>query len=148
MKLKNIKMKKILFFIIMALVFFTQKTKAQTGVPDTLVYLQNIVANKAQYIGQPFSLLNNSLQIEIKYFFPFGGIHYDMKKETHTSFAFYFPNNSDELYLTFPKIIVYWQTPLNMTLSDNIRGANRGRWDTSSVALYGNAIIKDITLRE
>lgn len=29
--------------------------KAQTGVPDTLVYLQTIVANKTQYIGQPFS---------------------------------------------------------------------------------------------
>ena len=84
--------------------------KAQTyGVPDTLSYLQSIVANKAQFTGQPFSVLLDSLKIQIKFFSPFGAIPHDKNKETSTSFAFYFPQTEDEMYLTYPKLRISWQ---------------------------------------
>ena len=101
-------MKKILVIICITLLVFEKNTNAQSGVPDTLAYLQSIVANKAIYIGQPFSVLHRNLQVQIKFFQPFAAIHHDKTKETSTSFAFYFPSNADELYLTFPKLEMYW----------------------------------------
>ncbi|MBK8710825.1 MAG: hypothetical protein IPL97_02910 [Niastella sp.] len=61
-------MKKIVLIlaIIMAI---TKNVEAQTyGVPDTLAYLQTIIANKANFIGQPFSTLLNDLQIQVNFF--------------------------------------------------------------------------------
>ncbi len=139
-------MKKIIIIILVTL--FTKNTNAQTGVPDTLAYLQSIAANKAQYIGQPFSVLKNNLQIQIKYFQPFAAIPYDKDKETSTSFAFYFPNNVDELYLTFPKIEIYWQPYLNIVQSLGIANGNRGIWSAAAEAFYANGIIADIQIRD
>jgi hypothetical protein len=141
-------MKKTVLILIIIIITFAKNTKAQTGVPDTLAYLQSIVANKAQYIGQPFSVLQNNLQIQIKYFQPFAAIHYDKDKETSTSFAFYFPNNADEIYLTFPKLKIYWQPYLNITQSLGIAHGNRGVWSSTAQAFYANGIIKDIQIRE
>ena len=60
-------MKKIILIILIITV--AKNVSAQlNGVPDTLAYLQTIVANKAQYIGQPFSTLIDNLQIQIKHF--------------------------------------------------------------------------------
>ncbi len=64
-------MKKILSIISIVLV---KNTSAQSGVPDTLAYLQNIVTNKAQYLGQPFSVLYNAFQIQVKYFLQVEGL--------------------------------------------------------------------------
>ena len=62
-------MKKFFLILVVVITTFTKDVKAQTyGVPDTLAYLLSIVSNKAQYIGQPFSVLKNNLQIQIKYF--------------------------------------------------------------------------------
>ena len=143
-------MKKILVIICITLLVFEKNTNAQSGVPDTLAYLQSIVANKAIYIGQPFSVLHRNLQVQIKFFQPFAAIHHDKTKETSTPFAFYFPSNADELYLTFPKIEIYWQVPLNIAQSDNIRNTNnnRGQWNVTSANFYANGIIADITVRE
>lgn len=78
-------MKKIILIILIITV--AKNVSAQlNGVPDTLAYLQTIVANKAQYIGQPFSTLIDNLQIQIKHFIPFASISYDKTKETSTSF--------------------------------------------------------------
>ncbi len=141
----------LLVLTIVVTYFTTKNVNAQnTGVPDTLAYLQTIVANKSQYIGQPFSVLQNSLQIQIKFFQPFAAIHHDKTKETSTSFAFYFPSDADELYLTFPKLEIYWQVPLNIAQSDNIRSVNnnRGQWNAASANFYANGIIADIKVRE
>ncbi|MCB0740829.1 MAG: hypothetical protein R2796_10540 [Chitinophagaceae bacterium] len=140
-------MKKKLTIIAFLIIANIPKTNAQ-GVPDTLAYLHNLVANKSQYIGQPFSLLKSSLQIQIKYFQPFAAIHYDKNKETSTSFSFYFPNNVDELYLTFPKIEIYWQPYLDIVQSLGIAYGNRGIWSPVAEAFYANAIIADIKVRE
>ncbi len=142
-------MKKFFLILVVVITTFTKDVKAQTyGVPDTLAYLLSIVSNKAQYIGQPFSVLKNNLQIQIKYFQPFAAVSYDKDKETSTSFAFYFPNNVDELYLTFPKLEVYWQPYLNIVQSLGIAYGNRGVWSSSAEAFYSTGIIADIKIRE
>ncbi|MCB0740828.1 MAG: hypothetical protein R2796_10545 [Chitinophagaceae bacterium] len=141
-------MKKKLTIIAFLIIANIPKTKAQ-GVPDTLTYLNSIVANKNNYIGQSFSLLKNNLQIEIKYFQSFAAIHYNKDRETSTSFAFYFPNDADEIYLTFPKLEIYWQTPLNINQSGLLWGNNNGGgWSTAVYNFYKNAIIADIKVRE
>lgn len=130
-------------------VVFAKNTNAQTGVPDTLAYLQTIVANKANYIGQPFSALLNNLQIQIKYFHPIASIPYDVTKETSTSFAFYFPQTEDDMYLTYPCLNIYWQTPLNANQSFSLYNTNNGgSWTTAVSNFYANGIIADIKIRE
>lgn len=141
-------MKKIFILTLIVSVLFSKEIKAQTGVPDTLVYLKNIVSNKTQYIGKPFSVLLADLQIQIKHFMPNTDIIHDISKETSTSFGFYFPHNSEEMYLAYPRLRITWQTPLDITLSDIIRNNNRGSWNQSSNLLYSNSIIADIKIRE
>ncbi len=140
-------MKKLILILI--IIASVKNIKAQ-GVPDTLAYLQTIVANKSQYIGQPFSVLKNNLQIEIKYFFPFAAIHYDKNKETSTSFGWYIPQTADEIYLAYPLLRISWQMPLDATQSDIIRATNnnRGQWNSEAALFYANGIIKDIQIRD
>jgi hypothetical protein len=141
-------MKKLIIIIIVSIVF-TTNSKSQTGVPDTLSYLQTIVANKTNYVGQPFSKLMNDLQIQIKYFSPFASLPYNRFKETSTSFAFYFPRNADEIYLIYPHIEIYWQTPLNAAQSDILwTNNNGGGWSVAVANFYANAIVSDIQLRD
>jgi len=142
-------MKKILV-ITFLIIAFAKESKAQTyGVPDTLAYLQTIITNKAQYIGQPFAVLLNDLQIQVKFFFPFASLPYDKTKETSTSFAFYFPQTAEDIYLTYPHLEIYWQTPLNADQSRALRSQYRTVGWTSAIAnFYANAVISDIKIRE
>ncbi len=142
-------MKKIFIVILIVFTSFIKGAKAQTnGVQDTLAYLQTIVANKTQFIGQPFSTLMDSLKIQIKFFSPFSGIHYDITKETSTDFSFYFSQNTNNYYLTYPRLEVFWQLPLNATQSDSLWETNGGIWSSAVAAFYANGIIKDIQIRE
>ena len=141
-------MKKIFVILLIITVVFAKNTNAQTGVPDTLVYLQTIVANKTNYIGQPLSTLLNNLQIQIKYFSPFPSLPYDMTKETSTQFSFYFPQNEDEIYLTYPSLRISWQPYLDAAQSDILFGNTGGGWTTAVYDFYKNAIIADIQIRE
>lgn len=138
-------MKKIVF---VGLLFFSSSSNAQKAVSDTLSYLKTIVAHKTIYIGKPFSILLADFKIQIKHFMPNTDIIHDVSKETSTSFGFYFPQNSDEMYLAYPRLRITWQTPLDIILSDNIRNNNRGLWNQSSKLLYSNSIIADIKIRE
>lgn len=138
---------------ILIIVFFssmlTSVSKAQVGVPDTLAYLQTIVNNKTQFIGQPFNVLLDSLQIDIKFFFPFAAIHRANNKETSTSFSFYFPPTTEDIYLTYPHLEIVWQTPLDANQSDILYTQNRSvGWTISIVNFYYNSIISDIKLIE
>jgi len=141
--------KKILTILFFTTISFTKNTKAQSGVPDTLAYLQTIVANKAQYIGQPFSVLYNNLQIQIKLFSPFAGKHSRIDDETSTSLAFYFPQTIEDHYLSYPRLDIYWQVPLNINQSEGIwRNSSSGNWSSASYNFYKNAIVSDIKVRE
>jgi hypothetical protein len=144
-------MKKIFFILILLTILHSKSVNAQVnGVPDTLAYLQTILANKAQYVGQPFSVLYNSLQLQVKFFSPFASIPYAKNKETSTSFSFYFPVDShDDFYLTYPKLEVCWQIPLNANQSDILwQSNNGGGWSTVVSNFYANGIIADIKVRE
>ncbi len=136
--------------IYLLFVIFTttsSEVKAQ-GVPDTLAYLQSIVLNKANYIGQPFSVLQNHLQIEIKFFSPFGAIPHDKYKETSTSLGFYFPETAEEVYLTYPSLEIYWRPYLNAKQSGLLYSQyNVGGWSVEVANFYANGIISDIKIQ-
>jgi hypothetical protein len=138
-------MKKIILIIL--IITFSTKTKAQ--VPDTLTYLNSIVTNKAQYVGLPFSVLMDSLKIQIKYFHPIASIHYAKNKETSTSFAFYFPQNHNDMYLTYPCLEIYWAPYLNASQSDILWEANNGGgWSATVTNFYAKGVISDIKVMD
>ncbi|WP_447641021.1 MULTISPECIES: hypothetical protein [Chitinophagaceae] len=98
-------MKRIFIATVMLLIsIIYNQLKAQ--VADTAAYLKQIVAQKSQYIGKPFSTLARDLKIQIKYFTPYADIHYDISKETGTSMRFIVPNTAEDFSL--PRIIISW----------------------------------------
>ena len=140
-------MKNKIFATVLLLVISFSKADAQTtSVPDTLAYLQTIVANKAQYIGQPLSLLLNHLQIEVKEFGPIGGIHHQKDKETSTSFGFYCPIGSNDLYKLSPALRVYWNPYLNKSSSMWLFSQFGGCWAPQVYNHYANEIVRDIDI--
>lgn len=140
-------MKKILTILAFVLIANLKTANAQ-GVPDTLAYLNSIVLNKNNYIGQPFSVLSNNLQIQIKFFSPFAAIHHKKNMETSTSFAFYFPLNENQIYLTYPSLEIYWQPYLNASQSSILYSQfDGGGWSSAVYDFYKNAIIADIIVR-
>ncbi len=143
-------MKKYIIAVFIVFGFCVKSSNAQnTQVTDTLQYLQLIVSNKTQYVGQPFSKLLDSLQIQIKHFSPFSANSYDISKETSTSFSFYYPNTIDDFYLTYPKLEIVWQLPLNAIQSDALwENNNGGGWSPVVKNFYAVGIIADIKVRE
>ena len=140
-------MKKKIISSLIILMLFVSKSNAQTtGVPDTLAYLQTIVANKAQYIGQPLSLLINHLQIQVKEFTPFGMIHHKKDKETSTAFGFYCPNSPSELYKLSPTLEVFWNPYLNKSNSMSFFTLFGGCWAPQVYTHYANEIVRDIRI--
>jgi hypothetical protein len=144
-------MKKILAILIIIVCSSNMVIANETNKPkiDTLAYLKSIVANKANYVGRPFSALLNDLQIQIRFFSPFGGIFQDKSKETSTMFSFYFPQSADEMYLTFPCLRIAWSPYLNADISDGLyKKYNGGGWQQEVIGFYSSAIIADIIVIE
>jgi hypothetical protein len=141
------------YLYLITLIYFSvltnKKSVAQTtGVSDTLSYLQTIVANKSQFIGQPFSVLYSTLQVSIKYFTPFGNIAHDKRKETSTEFSFYFPQTANEIYLTYPSLRISWQPYLDNTIAHSLFNQYSGGWFPQVLQHYSVGIISDIQIRE
>ncbi|RYE27672.1 MAG: hypothetical protein EOP48_34350 [Sphingobacteriales bacterium] len=132
-------MKKKLLFINIMLIGLTHNVRAQSVI-DTLSVLQTVVANKANYIGQPFSVLSSQLPISIKYFLPIPSSN-KRHKELHTSFAFFYSQNVNRMY---PTLEIYWQQPLNQLLSFNLWRQTSGAWTSIHSTHYANGIIADI----
>jgi hypothetical protein len=143
-------MKRILAILIIAVAISGKKAVAQNyGVPDTVAYLQSIVANKALFIGKPFSILRDSLKIEIRKFNPISEISYDTRKETSTAFSFYFPQTVNDFNLSFPKLIVSWVPYLDANRSRiNYNTSNGGGWSTAIADYYKTGIVSDIRVLE
>jgi len=141
-------MKKIYFICIYLVICFANNAKAQSSpVTDTLNYLNTIIANKASYVGKPFSILMNDLQIQIKYFFPFSNLHHDQTKETSTEFSFYFPPTAEEIHLTYPSLEIFWQTHLDATKTRALYTQYRALgWAPEVATFYSSGIIKDIRI--
>lgn len=138
-------MKKIIFIITLAFIVYSEGVKAQT---DTLSILQNIITNKANYIGQPFSVLLNQLSLEIKYFSPSRANSNNRYKEPSTQFSFYFPWNPGELYRTRPCLRIYWQPYLNRTTSMSLFSQAKGAWSSAVASHYTSQIIQNIILEK
>ena len=134
-------MKKIFFIGFIFIIAITSKVKAQPNI-DTLAVLQTIVANKANYIGQPFSVLLSQLPISIKYFLPIPRAN-KRYEERHTSFSFYYSQDANRMY---PSLEIDWQVPLNQTLSYSLWTQTSGAWTSVHSAHYANGIIKDIAV--
>jgi hypothetical protein len=144
-------MKKAIVILFSAIFLVITSSKAQTaGVPDTLAYLNNIVANKALYIGHPFSLLGDTLQISIKYFSPFASVHHKKNCEDETSLAFYNSQTVNDYDRMFPMLVIHWAPPfLVRSQSEAISKADSlGGWNLIAKAHYANAIIADIRVFE
>ena len=140
-------MKKKLISALIVLTLFLSKASAQTtGVPDTLAYLQTIVANKALYIGQPLSLLINHLQIDVKRFGPFSRIHHQMDKETSTSLGFYCPTGPNDRHRLFPALRIFWNPYLNAAFSESLFTQFGGCWAPQVYTHYSQAIVRDIDI--
>ena len=142
-------MKKIILLLILSGAIVKNAGAQTTPITDTLTYLQHIVNTKANYIGQPFSVLLNSLQLQIKFFSPFAGSPYAKSKETSTSFAFNFPQTPEDMYLTYPGLEIYWLPNLNADQSNLLYTQfNGGGWSPTVAAFYSTAIISDIKIRD
>jgi len=135
-------MKKI--FILLCAFFVLNSTNAQTGVPDTLAYLNQIKANKNYYIGKSFSVLLNDLQPAIKFFTPRGGLSAYKMKETTTGFYFIIPEYMEDFGSY--NFEIKWATPLNRNISGSIysSGQYAGQWRAEASQFYSTGIIADI----
>jgi len=135
--------------ILIIAVISLSKANAQTNIPDTLAYMKTIVANKAQFIGKPFSVLYDSLKIQIKFFSPFAHITYNIYKETATRFGFYFPLSVDDMYLTYPLLRISWQPYLDIQQARTMYNTNNGGgWSSDVLSHYATGIIADIKVIE
>ena len=142
-------MKKLILMLILSGTIFKNAGAQTTSVTDTLAYLQTIVASKANYIGQPFSVLMNSLQMPIKSFIPFASVHFEKNKETSTSFSFHARQTGDDYYSAYPLLRVSWVTPLNAEQSKILwKSNNCGLWSQAAIEFYSTGIISDIQIRE
>lgn len=146
-------MKKTILFTI--IICFANIAKAQgypTPVSDTLRYLRYVVSNKQIYIGQPFSLLHNDLLINVKLFRPFGDIHFQKNSETLLSLSFKYAATADDLYATYPRLVVVWQAPyLYLPVSDSLRETYKRQgigWNVPLYNRYKDLIIRDIYVHE
>jgi len=139
---KHITMKKITFILIALAVAAT--TKAQTTtVTDTVAYLKSIETQKSLFVGKPFSVLLDSLKIDIK---AFAGTPNptNISKEKATSFYFVNPKYLEDFSEKYLRI--EWATELDGTRSDEIFDTPTvsGTWIAEARDFYKTAIIKDI----
>ena len=133
-------------FLIAFVAFFSFLSRAQAQI-DTVAYLQTLVANKTQFIDQPFTKLRDCLKLQIKYFGPYASKPSDIYKETSTIFAFCKPGSASEVYMIYPCIEVYWRSPLNAGQSDVLFGNTGGAWTNTVFNFYSSGVISDIKIR-
>jgi len=135
-------MKKVLIIIISVFILHSTCLKAQ--VADTGVYIQQILANKSNYIGKPFSVLEKSLSIKVKQFNPFADIHWDQTKETSTFMGFINPVTDEDF--SFPGLVIYWQPYLNHKRADSLYAkTDGGSWTPEVSSFYSAGVINDIS---
>ena len=108
---------------------------------DTLNYLKQFEANKAQYIGKPFStLLKDMTQIQPKFVFS----HSSFQKKNDKIFT-NFKFNSLDIYKSSAIILsIDWQTPIPTKDTNYFQNKNKCVFTDDEKSFYGNKIIKDI----
>lgn len=133
-------MKKLVFIVV---IFLAKGVSGQTSpITDTLAYLKQIEAQKSTFIGQPFSVLKDSLKIGIQFFGPIQALHYAKDKETSTRFYFINPQKMEDF--SYRYIEVYWQTPLNADVSSQIFDDATTGWNGQALSFYSSGIIANL----
>ncbi|WP_146940569.1 hypothetical protein [Chryseobacterium hagamense] len=124
-------------FLFYALLLFI-KSKAQL---DTLNYLKQFEANKANYIGQPFSkLLQDMTQIQPKTAWPFS--KFNNKNITYkTIFNFC---DYDYSFHNVINMSIEWADLIPFSQADYYGILHHGNFTNDEKAFYGSKIIQDI----
>jgi len=132
-------MKNLIKLIAIALLLFCIKMSAQL---DTLNYLKQFEANKAYYIGQPFSkLLSDMTQIQPKTAWS-QPIFKKKSMVQDTSFNFCNKNqtfNNNVIYLD-----ITWQNEIPYSETKSLSNQNQYYFTNNEKNFYGSKIIKDI----
>jgi hypothetical protein len=131
----------------------TAQTKCFQG--DTLKYvIKCIEENRAQYIGKPFNVLLNDLELPVKSFFN-GGISNREKKGETITIAFYEQtaaavladirgNRRHHDVDSLVMLTIIWKTPLPLDSAENLQNSSGGIWTPAVQEYFGKQIIKDI----
>ena len=131
-------MRNILKITLLFAFLFSIESKAQL---DTLNYLKQFEANKANYIGQPFSkLLNDMTQIQPKTVWSLP-VKNKISMVRNTRFKFC------EMDYSFHNTIILsiqWQTDIPITQTDALGLQNQYYFTNDEKVFYGSRIIKDI----
>lgn len=140
-------MKKYIFTALLTLcVVISYTTKAQTN--DTITTLQQqIIDQKANFIGKPFSTLLNAIPYQVKTYIDGSGV-----QKTTTFLALYFlplkgrslaiSNKAKHIY-----IIVTWATPLSVDETRTLGVTKtKGVWTQDAVDYFKDKIVGEIEL--
>lgn len=132
-------MKKIIKTIVLFLIItFTNKMNAQL---DTLTYVKSFEINKANYIGQPLSvLLNDMTQIQPKTVW---SVPITNKKTMVKESLFNFCEK-DYSFKNAIKLIITWQDYIPRTQVSVYEDTNDFFFTNEERLFYGNKIIEDI----
>src|SRR6218665_339964 len=141
---------KIRFFIIIAMLFSgllysqvltgTACLRKRTEKMDTLNYLKQFEANKANYIGQPFSkLLNDMTRIQPKTIWP--SPSFKSKNYNYTNTLIFC--EMDYSFHNAIKISIEWQTPISRSDTKYYQLLNHSYFTNDERSFYGSKIIKD-----
>ncbi|HNP33975.1 MAG TPA: hypothetical protein PKN96_11845 [Flavobacterium sp.] len=135
---------RIFFFI--SIFCYSFSSEAQSS--DTLTYLNHIVATKSNYIGRPFSVLLDSLQLPIKAFNISTYRSQNLKKESSILIGFAYANTPETIDLTFPRLEIIWQIPNDAIATWDLYRIYDGAWNPSVQGYYQNKIILDLFVIE
>lgn len=132
-------MKKINKLLLILAVIISANSFAQL---DTLNYLKQFEANKANYVGQPFSkLLNDMTQIQPKAHFS----HSPMNKRLYTDrIRFIFCNPEFEFAKNTIIFKVIWEIPFLKADIKSMEISNHYLFTQQEKSYLANKIIKDI----
>lgn len=108
---------------------------------DTLNYLKQFEANKANYIGQPFSkLLNDMTQIQPKTAWPAPNFK---NKNYNYDVSFNFCDKVFSFYNVI-NLRIEWQTPIPRADARYYEDLNHFYFTNDERSYYGSKIVKDI----
>ncbi len=131
-------MKKIITTFFLALVI--NNATAQTL--DTLNYLRTFEQQKAQYIGQPFSVLLNAMN-QVQFVSVRGGRN--IRNKTQIPYcSFYFVNRPNMFTYGAIKFVIEWQTPIPLVNINYYTNRNHYYFTNEEQQFYGSKTIKDI----
>ncbi|MDN3692907.1 hypothetical protein QWZ06_11740 [Chryseobacterium tructae] len=131
-------MKPIKSILITVAIIFSCIVNAQL---DTLKYLKQFEANKAQYIGKPFAvLLNDMIQIQPKTVWP---VLITNKKSVIRESEFNFCDK-EKSFNNVIKLYITWQEEIPRSDIKYCEQKNGFYFTEEERVLYGNKIVKDI----